>query len=244
MRDRTDHQLLRHLHGELTPAEAQELRRQLAADPALAARLAALERTWRGLELPEPAAPPPGWPARLARLGADQSGAGGGFFALGAAPPWARALVAASLAAGLVLGLGLGGRLASPQPPAVPGAAVVIAEREPAPTGPGASRGAAGVADPLDTAVGDEAAGAATEIGNDGVAGGLQPPGERTTAAQAPAAQSDAADPSSSTAEAAVAAAEMADVEALLGDSGGAFDGGTTLAEEYLEVFAAGEVGW
>jgi len=57
---RTDSEaiLLRHLLGESSAAERAELERRLAEEPALARELAALDRSWRGLELP-PAAPAP-----------------------------------------------------------------------------------------------------------------------------------------------------------------------------------------
>ena len=63
---RRDRTLLRYLHRELPAAEARRLEAELARDAALAARLAELERLWRGLEPPQVAVPV-GEGARLAR---------------------------------------------------------------------------------------------------------------------------------------------------------------------------------
>jgi anti-sigma factor RsiW len=120
---RRDRRLVRFLHGELAPAESRELEAELGRDPALAARLAELERIWRGLEPPAAEPEPMGEGARLARatlvrerrrgerpsrwipgwMPAWLTGDG-----LAPAPAWGRPLVAGALAAGLALGLWLG----------------------------------------------------------------------------------------------------------------------------------------
>lgn len=104
-----DRRLIRYLHGELPPAEVQKLRAELAADPALQARLAELHRLWQGLQAPPPTPAPFGFVPRLQRL-ADEKRASTGDSLLGVsgAPAWARALVGAALAAGIALGIGLG----------------------------------------------------------------------------------------------------------------------------------------
>jgi hypothetical protein len=112
---RQDRRLLRWLHGELAPAEARELEAELGRDSVLRARLAELERLWRGLEPPAVEAPAPGEGARLARATLERErrrrerplgwlvGEG-----LRPAPAWGRPLVAGALAAGLALGLWIG----------------------------------------------------------------------------------------------------------------------------------------
>ena len=69
---------------------------------------AALERLWSGLELPPPAAPPPGFARRVAGLaatGGERPPAGALF---GAAPRWAAALLfAAGIALGALVSTGL-----------------------------------------------------------------------------------------------------------------------------------------
>ena len=99
--------LLRRLLGESPAAERAELDRRLAAEPALARELAALERSWRALELP-PASPPPlGFASRVAAL-ARRSGEGtAGALRL----RWASA---AALALGIALGTAISAELATP----------------------------------------------------------------------------------------------------------------------------------
>ncbi len=118
----TDVELMRRLAGELPPDRASALDRRLAAEPALAARYRALERSWAA------AAPPPGSPvppditARvMAAVGGTAAPAAPGRSAAPAAlswslaPTWVRAAAALALAAGVALGAGLG--FASPRPP-------------------------------------------------------------------------------------------------------------------------------
>jgi hypothetical protein len=65
----------------------------------------ALERAWRGLELPAPAPVPPGFARRVARLAAAERGAALG---LPLSPRWARLAAALAVAAGIAGGAGLG----------------------------------------------------------------------------------------------------------------------------------------
>jgi len=112
-----DRRLIRYLHGELPVAEVRALRAELARDPALAARLAELDRMWQGLRPPPPTPAPFGYVPRLQRLAdARQAASRASLLGWGAAPPWARALAGAALVAGTVVGLGLG-RLTQPAAP-------------------------------------------------------------------------------------------------------------------------------
>jgi anti-sigma factor RsiW len=108
-----DAELLRRLAGELPPDRARELDRRLAAEPALAARHRALERSWAALAPPLESPLPPGLAARV--MGAVRRGSlpGAGRLTWGLAPTWVRAAAAVALAAGVALGAGLGHR-ASP----------------------------------------------------------------------------------------------------------------------------------
>lgn len=105
-RDETE-DLIRLLAGELTPVEAAALEERLAREPDLAAARRWLEAAWR-LTAPPPAAPvPPGFARQvMARVRRDAEGAPPVSWAL--APLWVRAAGAAALAAGLLLGVGLG----------------------------------------------------------------------------------------------------------------------------------------
>lgn len=93
-------ELMRLLHGELSPERAFELSERLAREPELAAEFARLEATWRGLELP-PAAPAPRGFARSVAARAENAGL------WSVTPTRVRVLGAALLAAGLALGVGL-----------------------------------------------------------------------------------------------------------------------------------------
>ncbi|MCB1055557.1 MAG: hypothetical protein KDD11_08605 [Acidobacteria bacterium] len=99
MEHTTDRQLMRLLHGELPGAEASELRRRLAGEPALAARLGELEAAWNGLELPPPAPVPVGFTGRVVARARRTPGA--------VKPRWA----VAAVSLGLALGIGVGARL-------------------------------------------------------------------------------------------------------------------------------------
>jgi hypothetical protein len=252
MTDRDDTRLLRHLHGELSADEAQRLRCELAANPGLAARLAELETAWRGLELPPPTAPPPGWAARMARLAGDGMARGAGSpFGLGVAPAWAKTLVAASLAGGLLLGLGLGERLqlgAGAVTVAPPPAAVAVAAEETPDAAPAIApaEGARATADGASHAAGD---------GGDGGDGS----DEGAAAALAAAAEPAPREPSQAAAESAETVREQLalaappesaspdggsdEAAALLGGDS-TWAGGSTLAEAYWDAFAGGEAGW
>jgi hypothetical protein len=94
--------LARMAAGGATAGELEELERRATADPAVAARLAA----WRALELPPPAAAPPGFSGRvLARLRSGAATPAAARFPGRFAAPLAASLL---LAAGVVLGAGVG----------------------------------------------------------------------------------------------------------------------------------------
>ena len=61
----TDIDLIRLLHGELTPDEARELRERLGREPDLATSYRRLERAWSGLALPPPSPVPAGFAGRV-----------------------------------------------------------------------------------------------------------------------------------------------------------------------------------
>jgi ferric-dicitrate binding protein FerR (iron transport regulator) len=110
--DDRDPRLLRLLHGELSAAAEERLRRDLAGDPELRQRLERLSAVWRGLELPPAALPPLGFAGRLqARLPAVRP------VSWRLAPSWARGAAAAALAAGLAVGVGLGSWRSPPEEP-------------------------------------------------------------------------------------------------------------------------------
>ncbi len=91
--------LMRHLLGEASDGERRELEARLARDPEVAGALARLAARWSALELPPPAAAPPGFATSvLARLRA-----------VAAQPPlfasaWMRAAALAALLAGMTVG--------------------------------------------------------------------------------------------------------------------------------------------
>ena len=90
--------LLRYLHGEMSPEERRRIEGRLAVEPELRAARERLERSWNGLELP-PAATPPGFSSLvMERISSAEP----------EAPGWARLAAAAALAAGIALGVGIG----------------------------------------------------------------------------------------------------------------------------------------
>ncbi len=104
---RQERQLMRLVHGELSPEEAQRLESLLAEDPALAARYERLLASWEALAEAAVPSVPEGFRDEVvtaARRLAE------GELSWSTAPVWARAGVAAALAAGLTLGL-FAGRL-------------------------------------------------------------------------------------------------------------------------------------
>jgi anti-sigma factor RsiW len=126
----TDVELMRRLAGELPPDRASALDRRLAAEPALAARYRALERSWAAAAPPPGSPVPPGITARvMAAVGGTAAPAAPGRSAAPAAlswslaPTWVRAAAALALAAGVALGagLGFGSPAASDLPPMAPG---------------------------------------------------------------------------------------------------------------------------
>jgi anti-sigma-K factor RskA len=99
----SDLRLLRLLHGELPADEAQSLQGRMAEDRELAARYEVLRKSWLTLELPEPAAAPPGFAARVAtRARAAQEE-----LSWAVAPLWVRTAAAAALVVGVVIGASL-----------------------------------------------------------------------------------------------------------------------------------------
>jgi anti-sigma factor RsiW len=108
MNERT-RRLNAYLDGELTASEADALRRELAHDARLRDELDALRRLWHAVEsTPEPRLAGALWPDLSDRLAA----------AHGPRSHWTwpqRGLAAAALAAGVVLGFGLGEQATSPQ---------------------------------------------------------------------------------------------------------------------------------
>jgi hypothetical protein len=104
MRRRDEIELARWLAGQGDEAERRAFAARLDAEPDLAAAAAARRAAWEGLELPAPAAAPPGFAARLA-LRARAAGAP----AMGTGlAPWLRPVAAAALLAGLAAGVGVG----------------------------------------------------------------------------------------------------------------------------------------
>ena len=113
MSEDVDLGLMRRLHGEASPGEAESTRRLLADDPAVAARFAELERLWEGLELAPPAAADGRLLAAVRRrLLLDSSRAEsdivGSVGLWGLSPALGRAAAAAILAAGIGLGAWVG----------------------------------------------------------------------------------------------------------------------------------------
>jgi anti-sigma factor RsiW len=105
----TESDLMRLLHGELPEARARELRARLEREPALAEEYRRLRQAWEGLALPPASPVPPGFAQRvMARARADARTES---LSLRGAPGWVRAVAAAALVAGTVLGIGVGGRL-------------------------------------------------------------------------------------------------------------------------------------
>lgn len=106
---KTTTDLMRLLHGELSDADAAELRSRLQKEPELHEEFQSLERQWSGLELPVPEPAPPGFATRVvarARESADQ----------GLAPAWWSHTLVGKATTALVLasGIAFGAILASP----------------------------------------------------------------------------------------------------------------------------------
>ena len=115
-------ELLRLVRGEVAGERAEELRRRLAANPEGARRLRRLAAVWEGLELPPASSPPPGFAMRvMARV--RRRSAAEAPLSWSAAPRWARAAGAASLAAGILAGVGVGLGPAAPPTVSVPAVA-------------------------------------------------------------------------------------------------------------------------
>ena len=103
MRSDIERQLMRLLHGELSPEEASRWRQRLEAEPELAARYANLEHCWSDLELLEPAPAGPELVAAVRRrLGRAAEPSLVDMWRL--APVWNRLLAAGALAVGIGVG--------------------------------------------------------------------------------------------------------------------------------------------
>jgi len=100
----TEMELMRLLHGGLSPDRERELRARLEREPELAAAWTRLQRTWSGLELPPPAPVPPGFAQRVAARAQEQAGG----TSWSTAPGWVRAAATAALVTGIALGAGAG----------------------------------------------------------------------------------------------------------------------------------------
>ncbi len=101
-------QLMRLLHGELTPTEAARLEAVIERDDALRTTYEQLAATWQRLELAEPQLPPIDFATAIkaaARQERDYE------LSWARAPMWARTGAAVALTAGMTLGLVLGSDL-------------------------------------------------------------------------------------------------------------------------------------
>jgi hypothetical protein len=84
----------------------EKLLERMLEDGALAARPDRVRAVWSGLELPPPAAPPPGFAGRIVARALAEGRAG--TLGLPWRPAWARAAAAALVVAGVLLGAELG----------------------------------------------------------------------------------------------------------------------------------------
>jgi len=66
-------ELMRLLHGELDESAARQLRERIIASPELRESYEAMERQWQDLQLPEPAAAPMGFAARVVARARERS---------------------------------------------------------------------------------------------------------------------------------------------------------------------------
>lgn len=95
-----DSDLIRLLHGELSPEEERRLRARLGEDPGLEARYRRLSRAWDRLERPPISPVPELTDEVLARVRREKISVG-----WNSAPLWARVAAGVALPLGLVLGL-------------------------------------------------------------------------------------------------------------------------------------------
>ena len=109
-----ERQLMRLLHGELTPVEAARLEAEIERDDALRATYERLAATWQHLELPEPAPPPTDFADGVKAAAIRQQREPELSWAL--APTWARAGAAVALTTGMVLGMALGSDMTETSP--------------------------------------------------------------------------------------------------------------------------------
>lgn len=90
---------------EWTLEETRAARARVAADPVLALRLERLRATWGNLELPPPAAAPPGFATHVAALAAEERRQRAHpLLAWSSAPGWARAAAVLALVVGMASG--------------------------------------------------------------------------------------------------------------------------------------------
>lgn len=101
-----ERELVLFVHGELAADRAEEIRRRMEREPALAERVRRLDAAWNGLELPPAEPPPPGFASRVAAraLAQDRDEAEAAAFR----PAWVRAVAAAALTVGIGAGAALG----------------------------------------------------------------------------------------------------------------------------------------
>jgi anti-sigma factor RsiW len=119
----TEQELIRLLHGELSPDEARGLRERLGREPDLAASHRSLERAWNGLALPPPAPVPAGFTGRV--MAHVRSQPAPGPLSWSTAPGWVRGAAAAALIAGAALGIGAGASWPAAETPAESSSAAV-----------------------------------------------------------------------------------------------------------------------
>ncbi|MEM7349784.1 MAG: hypothetical protein AAF657_03190 [Acidobacteriota bacterium] len=118
MNRKNDRQLLqllmqRRQRAEMSIDEADRIEQRLRADDELQSSYEQLAGTWDGLQLPEPAATPPGFAQHVlqaARKIRDHE------LSWALAPTWARLGAAAALVAGLTVGVTFGGAITDSSP--------------------------------------------------------------------------------------------------------------------------------
>lgn len=109
MDHKTEKELMRLLHGELSEAAAERLQQRLQRESDLREAFERLQRRWQGLELPEPEAAPPGFATRVVTRARGRTDEGW-------VPIWWSRTLAGRLATAALLigGIALGTMLALP----------------------------------------------------------------------------------------------------------------------------------
>ena len=107
---KTERELMRLLHGELSAAATERLQQRLQQDSTLQEAHQRLQRQWQGLELPEPEAAPPGFVTRVVTRATGRADEGW-------VPVWWSRTLAGRVATAAVLagGIALGAMLALPR---------------------------------------------------------------------------------------------------------------------------------